>query len=68
MSAGDDGQILAWHLTAKGTPDPTQKPKRIATLPHRITSLDAIAKEQGVWIASGSDDARVRLYRFDPDE
>ena len=68
VSAGDDGQILAWHLTAKGTPDPTQKPKRIATLPHRITSLDAIAKEQGVWIASGSDDARVRLYRFDPDE
>lgn len=68
VSAGDDGQILAWHLTAKGTPDPTQKPKRIATLPSRITSLDAIAKEQGVWIASGSDDARVRLYRFDPDE
>lgn len=68
VSAGDDGQILAWHLTAKGTPDLTQKPKQIATLPSRVTSLDAITKEQGVWIASGSDDAQVRLYRLDPDE
>jgi WD40 repeat protein len=68
VSAGDDGQILAWRLTTKGTPDLTQKPKRIATLPSKITSLDAITKEQGVWIASGSDDARVRLYRFNPDE
>lgn len=68
VSAGDDGQILAWRLTAKVTPDLTQKPKRIASLPSRITSLDLIAKEQGVWIASGSDDAQVRLYRFNPDE
>ena len=68
VSAGDDGQILAWRLTAKVTPDLTQKPKRIATLPSRITSLDLIAKDQGVWIASGSDDARVRLYRFNSDE
>ncbi|PSB28212.1 hypothetical protein [Chlorogloea sp. CCALA 695] len=67
VSGGDDGQILAWRLTANVTPDLTQKPQRIATLPSRITSLDAIAQEQGVWIASGSDDARVRLYRFDPD-
>ncbi len=68
LSAGDDGQILAWPLTAKLTPDLTQKPKQIATLSSRITSLDAISQEQGVWIASGSDDARVRLYRFDPDK
>jgi hypothetical protein len=68
VSAGDDGQILAWRLTAKVTPDLTQKPKQIATLSSRITSLDLIAKEQGVWIASGSDDAQVRLYRFNPDE
>ncbi|RCJ40120.1 hypothetical protein A6770_38110 [Nostoc minutum NIES-26] len=67
VSAGDDGQILAWSLTAKVTPDLTQKPKQIATLPSKITSLDLIAQEQGVWIASGSDDARVRLYRFNPD-
>lgn len=68
VSAGDDGQILAWRLTAKVTPDLTQKPKRIATLPSRITSLDLIANEQGVWIASGCTDARVRLYRFNPNE
>ena len=68
LSAGDDGQILAWRLTAKGTPDPTQKPKRIATVPSKITSLDVIVKEQGIWIASGSDDAQVRLYRFDPNK
>ncbi|WP_319423520.1 hypothetical protein [Pleurocapsa sp. FMAR1] len=68
VSAGDDGQILAWHLTTKGTPEPTQKPKRIATVHSKITSLDAIDTEEGVWIASGSDDARVRLYRFDIDE
>ena len=68
VSAGDDGQILAWRLTTKGIPDPTQKPKRIATVDSRIISLDAIATEKGVWIASGSDDARVRLYRFDIDK
>lgn len=68
VSAGDDGQILAWSLTAKFTPDLTQKPKQIATLPSRITSLDLTAKEQGVWIVSGSEDARVRLYRFAPNE
>jgi WD40 repeat protein len=66
--AGDDGQILVWRLTEKVTPDLTQKPKQIATLPSRITSLDLIVNEQGVWIVSGSDDARVRLYRFNPDE
>ena len=68
VSAGDDGQILAWHLTTKGIPDLTQKPKRIAAVDSKITSLDAIPTEKGVWIASGSDDARVRLYRFDTDE
>ena len=68
VSAGDDGQILAWRLTTKGTPNLTQKPKRIATMDSKIISLDAIATEKGVWIASGSDDAQVRLYRFDIDE
>jgi WD40 repeat protein len=68
VTAGDDGQILVWRLTEKVTPDLTQKPKQIATLPSRITSLDLIVNEQGVWIVSGSDDARVRLYRFNPDE
>jgi WD40 repeat protein len=68
VSAGDDGQILAWRLTANLTPDRTQKPQQIATLPSRITSLDLIAQEQGVWIASGSADAQVRLYRFNPDK
>jgi WD40 repeat protein len=68
ISAGDDGQILAWPLTTNFTRDLTQKPKQIATLSSRITSLDLIPKEQGVWIASGSDDAQVRLYRFNPDE
>ena len=67
VSGGDDGQILAWHLNKKGTLDPTQKPKRIATVDSKITSLDAIATDKGVWIASGSDDAQVRLYHFDID-
>lgn len=68
VTAGDDGQILVWRLTEKVTPDLTQKPKQIATLPSRITSLDSIVNEQGVWIVSGSDDSQVRLYRFNPDE
>ncbi|NJM77940.1 MAG: hypothetical protein HC852_21905 [Acaryochloridaceae cyanobacterium RU_4_10] len=68
VSAGDDGQITAWSLTAKTTLDPAQKPKRIATLPNRVTSLDLITNNQGIWIASGSDDAQVRLHRFNPDE
>jgi WD domain, G-beta repeat len=66
VSAGDDGQIVAWHLTSKVTPDLTQKPKQIATLPSRVTSLDLIANERGDWIASGSEDAQVRLHRFNP--
>ena len=68
ISAGDDGRILAWRLTAEGIRDLSQKPKQIANLGSKITSLDAITKEQGVWIVSGSDDAQVRLYRFNPDE
>ncbi len=68
VSAGDDGQILAWHLTNKLTPDLTQKPRQIATLPSRVTSLDLITNAQGVWIASGSEDAQVRLHRFNPGE
>ena len=68
ISAGDDGKILAWRLTTKGTLDRTQKQKQIASVHSKITSLDVITKEQGIWIASGSDDGQVRLYRFDPDE
>jgi WD40 repeat protein len=67
VSAGDDGKILAWHLTNKLIPDLTQRPKQIATLPGRVTSLDLIANNQGIWIASGSEDAQVRLHRFNPD-
>ncbi|RUT01482.1 hypothetical protein DSM106972_065790 [Dulcicalothrix desertica PCC 7102] len=67
VSAGDNGQIQAWRLTQKFTPDLTQKPKQIGASKSRITSLDLIAKEQGVWIASGSGDAQVRLYRFNSD-
>lgn len=68
VSAGDDGQITAWPLTAKTTLDPTQKPKQIAALRSRVTSLDLITNNQGIWIASGSEDAQVRLYRFNPNE
>ncbi|MGF1603238.1 MAG: hypothetical protein GFH24_608438n43 [Chloroflexi bacterium AL-N5] len=66
VSAGDDGQITAWPMTSKLTLDSTQKPKRIATLPSRVTSLDLIANDQGVWVASGSEDAQVRFHRFNP--
>ena len=66
LSAGDDGQILAWRLTTEGTLEEAQNPKRIAATHSKITSLDAIATEKGIWIVSGSDDARVRLDRFDP--
>ncbi len=66
VSAGDDGQITAWPMTANMTLDSTQKPKRIATLPSRVTSLDLIANDQGVWVASGSEDAHVRFHRFTP--
>lgn len=68
VSAGDDGQITAWPLTAKTTLDPTQKPQRIATLRSRVTSLDLITNDRGIWIASGSEDAQVRLHRFNPNE
>lgn len=68
VTGGDDGEIWAWRLTEEATPDQTQKPKHIATLPKKITSLDSIVNEQGVWIVSGSEDERVRLYRFNPDK
>jgi WD40 repeat protein len=68
VSAGDDGQITAWPLTPNTTLDSTQPPQRIATLPNRVTSLDLITNNQGIWIASGSDDTQVRLHRFNPQE
>jgi WD40 repeat protein len=68
VSAGDDGRIMAWPLTNRKILDPTQKPEEIASLPSRVTSLDLITNEQGVWVASGSVDAQVRLHRFSPDE
>jgi WD40 repeat protein len=67
VSAGDDGQITAWPLTPQTTFDPTHRPQPIATLPSRVTSLDLISDNQGVWIASGSEDAQVRLHRFHPE-
>lgn len=66
IEAGDDGRIIAWPLTQKKVLDTTQKPKEIASLSNRITSLDLITNEQGIWIASGSADAQVRLHRFSP--
>ncbi len=66
VSAGDDGKITAWPMTTKMTLDSTKPPKRIATLPSRVTSLDLIANDQGIWVASGSEDAQVRLHRFKP--
>ncbi|MGB7413516.1 MAG: hypothetical protein WA902_04840 [Thermosynechococcaceae cyanobacterium] len=66
ISAGDDGKITAWPMTSKMTLDTAKKSKRIATLPNRVTSLDLIASDQGVWIASGSEDAQVRFHRFNP--
>ncbi|PZD71724.1 hypothetical protein C1752_04557 [Acaryochloris thomasi RCC1774] len=66
VSAGDDGQITAWPITSTMTLDSTRKPKRIAILPNRVTSLDLIANEQGMWVASGSEDTQVRFHRFNP--
>jgi WD40 repeat protein len=66
VSAGDNGQITAWPLTANTTLDSTRQPKRIASLPSRVTSLDLITNDQGIWIASGSEDAQVRFHRFNP--
>jgi WD40 repeat protein len=68
VSAGDDGRIMAWPLTNRKVLDTTQKPREIAALPSRVTSLDLITNDQGVWIASGSVDAQVRLHRFTPQE
>jgi WD40 repeat protein len=64
VSAGDDGQIKAWPLNAEKIPDLTQKPKVIASLPSRVTSLDLITNDQGIWIASASEDTQVRLHRL----
>jgi WD40 repeat protein len=66
ISAGDDGKIIAWPMTSKITLDSTQKPKQIATLSSRVTSLDLIANDQGIWVASGAEDAQVRFHRFNP--
>lgn len=64
VSAGDDGQIVAWRLTDTQKHDSSQKEKHLATLPRRVTSLDLTTNSQGTWIVSGAEDFQVRLHHL----
>ncbi|MDV2997184.1 MAG: hypothetical protein N4J56_006889 [Chroococcidiopsis sp. SAG 2025] len=61
VSAGDDGQIVAWAIAENKKHDPTQK-QIVATLSRRIASIDLVADEQRTLIASGGEDFQVRLH------
>ncbi|MBD2308745.1 hypothetical protein H6G17_25070 [Chroococcidiopsis sp. FACHB-1243] len=61
VSAGDDGQIVAWAIAENKKHDPTQK-QIVASLSRRIASIDLVANQQRTLIASGGEDFQVRLH------
>ncbi len=63
-SAGDDGRVQLWPLTSEGKRHPKFFDGVIvARLPVKVNSVDIKLAEGNIFIASGSDDYRVRLYR-----
>lgn len=60
VSAGDDGQIIAWTLVGNKQ-DPTKK-VIVDTVPSRIINIDLATNERRTLIASGAEDSQVRLH------
>lgn len=61
VSAGDDGRIVAWTIEEDKKHAPS-KQQVVATLSHRITSIDLTPVNHRILVASGSEDSKVRLH------
>lgn len=60
VSAGDDGQIIAWRLV--GNKQDRTKKVIVDTVPSRIINIDLATNESRTLIASGAEDSLVRLH------
>ncbi|MBD2681273.1 MULTISPECIES: hypothetical protein [Nostoc] len=65
VSAGDDGKIVIWPLTAEQKLDRTQAPNGQVAYQgsSQINTIDVTKDVQGTIVVSGDDAFRVKLYR-----
>ncbi|MBD2449745.1 hypothetical protein H6G76_21770 [Nostoc sp. FACHB-152] len=65
VSAGDDGRIFIWPLTAEQKLDRTQAPngQLVYKGSSQINTIDVTKDVQGTIVVSGDDAFRVKLYR-----
>lgn len=63
-SAGDDGQVKLWALDGQGMRRSSDLEGRVlAQLNKPVNTVDIIETRGEIWVTSGGDDRRVRLYR-----
>ena len=60
VSAGDDGQIIAWTLV--GHKQDRTKKVIVDTVSSKIINIDLATNERRTLIASGAEDSLVRLH------
>lgn len=60
VSAGDDGQIIAWTLV--GNKQDETKKVIVDTVSSKIINIDLATNERRTLIASGAEDSQVRLH------
>jgi WD domain, G-beta repeat len=66
VSGSDDGQVKLWPLNQDGSRRADKTDGRVldrAKTP--INAVDVIQNRDVLWVTSGADDGRVRLYRVD---
>lgn len=63
-SAGDDGEVKLWPLDGTGMRRSSALQGRVLGRSQRpLNAVDVIQTRDSVWVTSGGDDGRVRLYR-----
>jgi WD40 repeat protein len=64
VSAGDDGRVVLWPLTAQGKRDPKMiTGKEIDRHSAKVNSVDIARDTQGILVVSSGDDQQVTLRR-----
>ena len=66
VSAGDDGRVVVWSLTADGTRSPALiEGKTLYRSSVPLNTVDLIRTKDRILVASGSQDNQVRLHSID---
>jgi WD40 repeat protein len=62
-SAGDDGDVKLWSLDGQGARRSSAVTGRVlAHLSKPLNAVDVVQTRDAIWVTSGGDDGKVRLY------